>query len=267
MTRINGVELHVETLGAGGPLLLLHGNGLDHSYLRPAHDALAQDQRVIYFDQRWHGRSERRGPADDDTKRTDTLALLDALGETRATIFGHSYGSWLAIEFAVRHPDRVGALILCGTAPAFDYAGDIVAAATARNPEAAAALLAALQNGVQSAEELRATWKRVLPLYFHGDVPAGFFAETRFSVEGFMAGNQRLPALSYLDVLPGLDVPILVLAGAHDFITPPAQAHRLAALTPRATVVELANSGHFPFVEEPAAYVAAIRRWQATNLR
>ena len=62
-----------------------------------------------------------------------------------------------------------------------------------------------------------------------------------------------------IDRLPTIDVPITILVGSDDYITPPAQARRIAALAPNATVVELTASGHFPFVEEQAAYLAAFR--------
>ena len=56
-------------------------------------------------------------------------------------------------------------------------------------------------------------------------------------------------------------MPMLILVGTHDFITPPAQARRIAELAPNVTVVELARSGHFPYLEEPDAYFAAIDAW------
>src|ERR1051325_2922563 len=106
MTMVNGVELFYETIGNGPPLLMLHGNGLDHTYLRPWHDALADRARVIYYDQRRSGRSERKGPSDHATHHADALALLDHLGVERATVYGHSYGSWLALGLAAAYPDR-----------------------------------------------------------------------------------------------------------------------------------------------------------------
>jgi len=53
----------------------------------------------------------------------------------------------------------------------------------------------------------------------------------------------------------------LILTGRYDFITPPSQARRIAAIAPQATAIELENSGHFPYVEEPEAYFQAIRAW------
>jgi proline iminopeptidase len=261
IASINGSELFYETAGAGPALLMLHGNGLDHSYLRPWHDALADRFRVIYYDQRWHGRSARQGPIDHATFHADAIALLDHLGEARATVYGQSYGSWLALGLAARHPDRVERLVLCGTSPVFDHAEQAVATALARHPEAAAALIGGLQHGVASDDALRELWAAILPLYFHGPSRPEVLANVRFSAPGFQDLMQALAGFSMVDTLASLALPILALVGTDDYITPPSQARRLAALAPNASVVEFSKSGHFPFVEENGPYLDAIRSW------
>src|SRR5689334_6398695 len=65
--RVNGAELYFETVGQGAPMLVMHGLGLDHTYLRPWHDGLASQARLIYYDHRWNGRSTHAGPADHAT--------------------------------------------------------------------------------------------------------------------------------------------------------------------------------------------------------
>lgn len=260
---VGDVELFYETLGSGPPLLLLHGNSLDHTVLGPWHDPLADVARVIYCDLRWHGRSSRRGPGDHATWHADTAALLDHLGEERATIFGHSYGSWLALGFAARYPERVERLILCGTSPAFDYTAEVVATAQARNPTAAEVLVRGLAQGVASDEEFARVWHAILPLYFEGPPRPNVLANVTYSAHGFALAMQALDGFSMVDRLPSLDIPMLVLVGRTDYITPPSQAHRLAALAPRARVIEFAHSGHFPFVEQQDEYLAAIRDFLA----
>jgi proline iminopeptidase len=259
--RVRDVDMFFEVIGTGPPMLMMHGTGLDHAYLRPWHDALADSARIIYYDQRWNGQSARSGPADHATWHDDAVALLDRLGERKATIFGHSSGAWLALGLAGRHPERVSGLVLCGVSPAFDYVPEALARAHARNPVAAAALVQALERGVRDDEELATLWHQVLPLYFTGAPQHEVLATTRFSAPGFMYGMQSFAEFSMIAELPSLTIPILALAGRDDFITPVSQARRLAALAPNATVVELASSGHFPFVEEQRAYIDAIRAW------
>jgi proline iminopeptidase len=261
---ISGANLYFEDVGNGAPIITLHGNGLDHTYLCPWHDELARDGRVVYFDQRLHGRSSRTGHADHASFHADIAGLADHLGIARSIIYGHSYGSWLAIGYALRYPERVSGLILCGTAPAFDYVEDIVSLARSRNEIAAAALLDGLQNGVASDDELRDLWARILPLYFQGPPRPDVLANVQYSADGYLRLSATLPTLSFVDALPSLRVPILVLEGASDFITPPSQGRRLVSLVPNGTYTELAGSGHFPFVEEPESYLDAIRRWRRT---
>ena len=181
--------------------------------------------------------------------------------EPRAIIYGHSYGAWLALGFAARYPERVAGLILSGASPAFDYPAEVVANALARDPAVAQVLIDAFSSAPADDATLEATWRAVLPLYFHGPARPEMMANVRFSAAGYAPSSLALEGFTMMERLPKLDTPILVLAGRHDFITPLGQAHRLAAAAPRATVVELSESGHFPFVEETDAYLAAIRAW------
>lgn len=263
--HVRDADLFYDTVGTGPAVLFMHGNSLDHTVLRPWHDPLADAARLIYYDLRWHGRSSHRGAADHVTWHADAAALLDHLGEARATIFGHSYGSWLALGFAARYPERVERLILCGTSPAFDYTPEVIATAQARNPAAAEILVGGLTKGVASDDELRDVWHSILPLYFEGPPRPDIFANTQFSAQGFALAMQALDGFTMVDRLSSLDVPILILVGRTDYITPPSQAHRLASLAPRARVVELARSGHFPFVEQQDEYLAAFRDFLATG--
>jgi proline iminopeptidase len=255
--------LHFEQLGEGPPLLMMHGGlGLDHSYLRPAHDALARDHRVIYYDHRGNGRSASGAESiDHATWHADAAALLDDLGHPRAIVYGHSYGAWLALGFALAHPTRVSALILCGGAAAFDYAADVIASVQAGDPEVAAAFLGGLTSPPATDEEFRRAWLAVLPLYFAGAPRPDAFANTVYSAQGFRAGNEHFGSYNVIAQLPALHVPTLLVTGANDFITPPAQAHRIAAAARNAQVVVIPACGHFPFLEQPEAYFEIVTPW------
>jgi proline iminopeptidase len=258
--QVEGANLFYDTVGSGPPLLMMHGNGVDHTCFRPWHDTLGDLATVIYYDHRWNGRSDRKGRADHARWHADACALLDHLGEQRATIYGHSYGAWLALGFAARYPHRVSSLILCGASPAFDVS-EAVAEAQRRDPVAAAALIAGLSSQITQDVMLETIWAQILPLYFHGETQREVLARTRFSAPGFTFGQRALDGFSMVETLPKLTMPILVLSGMHDFLTPPVQARRLAELAQHATVVEFEHSGHFPYVEETDAYLDAIRRW------
>lgn len=261
MVRAGEAELFYEVIGSGSPVLMLHGLGLDHTYLRPWHDPLADVARLIYYDQRWNGRSARVGPSDHATWQADAIALLDQLGEQRSVVYGHSYGAWLALGLALRYPERVSGLILCGSSPAFDYADQVVASALARDPVAASALIGGFGAPVPSDTVFETLWREILPLYFAGEPRPDILANTIFSSRGFNAGIECLAGFTVEPQLSELRMPILLVTGKHDFITPPSQALRIAAGAPHAKFVELARSGHFPFVEEQTEYLQTIRDW------
>src|SRR5438552_15695131 len=99
----DGYNLNVEEVGSGFPLIVLHGGpGLDHSMFRPYLDALGDEYRVLYVDERGQGRSQRVDPA---TLSLEVFARdVDLLAETleleRFALLGHSFGASIATYHA-----------------------------------------------------------------------------------------------------------------------------------------------------------------------
>ena len=112
---INGVRLFYEEHGTGVPILCIHGaGGTTLAWAEPV-EKLARLGRVIAYDRRGCGRSERP----EHYQRTsiaehadDAAALLDALAATPAVVIGRSYGATVATDLALRYPDRVRAIAL-----------------------------------------------------------------------------------------------------------------------------------------------------------
>ncbi|TMC88780.1 MAG: alpha/beta fold hydrolase [Chloroflexi bacterium] len=119
---INGNEIFYTIHGQGRPMLLMHGgSGLDHTYFRPWLDSLGDRVELIYYDQLGHGRSTRPENYEGiglDTWADEADALRASLGYDRIILFGHSFGGFIAQEYALRHGDHLAGLILCDTAPA-----------------------------------------------------------------------------------------------------------------------------------------------------
>jgi pimeloyl-ACP methyl ester carboxylesterase len=112
---VNGVRLHVEEHGSGEPILCIHGTSGSAAFWGDAVQELARLGRVISYDRRGCGRSERPEPYEStsvDEHADDAAALLDALDAAPATVIGRSYGGTVAADLALRHPDRVRALVL-----------------------------------------------------------------------------------------------------------------------------------------------------------
>ncbi|HSJ16830.1 MAG TPA: alpha/beta hydrolase [Solirubrobacterales bacterium] len=110
----NGIRLYYEEHGEGAPIACIHGGGSTALMWADAFDELAQLGRVIAYDRRGCTRSERPEPYETSVAEQagDAAALLDALDATPAVVIARSYGGAVAVEFAMRDPERVRALAL-----------------------------------------------------------------------------------------------------------------------------------------------------------
>jgi esterase len=112
--RVNGVSLYYEEHGAGEPIVCIHGTGSSTVLWHDAALRLAEHGRTIVYDRRGFSRSERPEPLQLDVHRhaDDAAALLDALDAAPAIVVGRSHGGEIAVDLALRYPDRVRALAL-----------------------------------------------------------------------------------------------------------------------------------------------------------
>ena len=119
---VGDTSLYVRDVGRGRPLIVLHGGpDFDQAYLQPELDELADTYRLIYYDQRGRGKSAENVRAEDVTLASD----LEDLDKVRryfrldtSALLGHSWGTVLALEFALRDPTLVSHLVLMNPAPA-----------------------------------------------------------------------------------------------------------------------------------------------------
>ena len=267
---VNGTELFYETHGSGPPMLVLHGGmGWDHSYLRPWLDPLGEQTELVYYDQRGNGRSAEPEDWETVTHQTwieDADALREYLGHERVFVFGHSYGGFLAQEYALAYPERVAGLILCSTFPAMDFAEAVVERAQARaTPEQFQALLSGMGTPAPDDKAWRDFMLAVLPLYCPGGVPASLqecFAGMHYRAAAFNRGSFGcLPHFNTTTQLTEITAPTLVLGGRGDLYPVEPTAERLHAGIPRSELVLFEKSGHFPFAEEPERFAAVARDW------
>ena len=253
--------------GRGRPVLVIHGGlGLDHTYMR-ALDRLSDVAELIYVDVRANGRSPRDGVAEMTLESiADELDALRAeLGFAQWTVLGHSFGSFIALTYAIRHPARLAGLIAVASAPSFEHAPAIAAHVGKRgHPDAAAALLSALGTAPTSDAHFGEVWLQILPLYFHDWNPRylAAFAETAYSAPGYERGNALLATYNVRDALAKITAPTLLIAGDDDFITPADLCSAvLAKSIPAAQLAVLPDTGHFPHLEAPVAFDAEARAW------
>jgi pimeloyl-ACP methyl ester carboxylesterase len=110
--EVNGLNLYYETHGEGAPLVLLHGGLGSGEMFGPNLDAFAAHRRVILPDLQGHGRTaDVDRPLDIRTMADDIAALIDHLGLDRPDVAGFSLGGGVALQLAIRHPEKVGRLV------------------------------------------------------------------------------------------------------------------------------------------------------------
>lgn len=267
-----GDYVHTISLGSGTPHVYATGAPhMDHRYLRPWLDPLGDVATLVLMDLAGTGRSSFPETADE----LDHDRWLGDIEQTRArlspndsvVLFGHSYGGFLAQEYALRFPGRLAGVILCATAPAIDYPEVILANAEAYGDDRVfAAAQRALTEPMESDRDLEETWKTILPLYFHRldrELAEDAFAQCSFTSQPWnRAVTSCLPAFNVTAELHALNVPVLALNGRHDWLTPLEHGvGRIASLVPEAEVVVFEESGHFPFIEENERFVRVVSDW------
>lgn len=275
-----GARLYVRDVGHGAPIVVVHGGpDFDNEYLLPEMDLLAESFHLVYYDQRGRGRSFRGEPLDDVTMVTEVEDLdrvRESFGFESIALLGHSWGGLLAMEYALRHPDRVSHLILMNSAPA--------------SRADAIALRKELVRRKSPAQNARMIELRSDPSFLTGDVETEaeyyriHFSTTLRNPDHLEAVVRRLRLAStdagivaaraieeklyeetwsrdQYDLIPALrqlDVPTLILDGDDDFV-PMAAVTRIAEAIPGSRLVVLPDCGHFAYLEQPDQTFATIR--------
>jgi pimeloyl-ACP methyl ester carboxylesterase len=159
MVRLNGIEMHYRRLGAGEPLVLLHGFGGCGDQWEPFNQALAKQFDVVIPDLRGHGWSTNSvGTFTHRQAADDVVALLDHLALKRVRAIGASTGGMTLLHVATRYPKRLDAMVLVGATSYFPpQARAIMAAGPEKTPPAVREMqLKCAKRGGDQARELSA---------------------------------------------------------------------------------------------------------------
>jgi pimeloyl-ACP methyl ester carboxylesterase len=243
--KVNDVTIYYETHGQGEPLVLIMGYGANCQWWYPQIPVFSQEYRVIAFDNRGSGQSDKPDiPYTIEMMAEDTAGLLEAIGVNAAHVFGVSMGGMIAQEFALRYPQKVISLILCCTTPG------------GRNSvipdEEAMTFLSDMErrNGMTLEEQAR----ELLPFLF----TQKFIDENQKRVDEFIAGMleyvtplhgyQRqwgaIMGFNAYDRLPQIKTPTLVISGTTDRLIPVENSRIIASRIPGAELVIFENMGH-----------------------
>ena len=246
-TKANGIEIYYETHGEGPPLLLIMGLGANATAWWKQIPAFAEHYRVIAFDNRGAGRSEKpAGPYSIPQMADDADALMDALGVASSHVFGMSLGGMIAQEYTLRHPRRVHALILGGTTPG--------------GPKAVTAGPQVVQHfaTVASLPIEQAIERGLSLLYSDAFIGANreWLLPRALELAHLMPPPHALQAQliaamthNTYDRLAGLAAPALVLSGTADKIVPHHNSVLLSEGIPGARLVQFEGAGHGFLVE------------------
>lgn len=276
--HVNGVDLFVDTAGSAlvadgvamvekPTLVLLHGGpGCDHSYFKPWLSPLADQMQLIYVDHRGNGRSGRVDVATYTIEQMadDLEALRQQLGLGRIALLGHSFGGMVAQVYALRHPKSLTHLVLSNTTPSAEFWEDAQAMAEKMaTPEQLAVLPRLFEGTLTSQQEFDDWWATCMPLYFHhADAETVKQVSSRMRGEVVVANHMMAHEIPQFDVRAGLasvEVPTLVIAGRHDWVTPVSQSEAILRALPGARMVVQERSGHMGFIEENEGYLETVR--------
>lgn len=268
--QIRDVSLFVEVMGKGYPLVLMHGGpSLDYQTLLPL-KPLADQFTLIFYDHRCNGRSV--GP--DVSSMTlenltaDADALRQALGFEQWAVLGQSFGGNVALEYALRYPQRLTRLILMDTGGDQWWVNHNAPDLLAKRGYSASAVQAARRfySGQVTPDEYLPTLLKFGKAYYYRD---SLLALAKGTVSGHMPKmrpealifgyGQALKGWTVMDRLGEIHVPTLVLAGRHDFLFPPEHQAILADRLPNARLEIIERTGHNPQSERPAPAIEAIR--------
>jgi len=256
--RNGAVSLYYEAAGdAGAPALVLaHGAGGNRMIWWQQVPHFARRHRVLSFDHRGFGRSGGSG-ADFHPRHfaADLRAILDAAGVSRAALVCQSMGGWTGLRTAVETPERVRALVLCGTP------GGLM------TPEVQEAMRAigerARREGIRGTPALAPDFPERRP-------------DLAYLYDQINGLNPGLPpealarlgdAEGRLDPgrLEGYAVPTLLVAGEHDLLFPPDALRAVCRCIPGCAWSEVPRAGHSTYFEEPEAFHRIVDRFLAEH--
>jgi 3-oxoadipate enol-lactonase len=229
---------------ADAPVLVLsHSLGCSVAMWEPQLAAFGERFRVLPYDHRGHGASPAPpGPYSIDEFGNDVVELLDSLGLERVRFCGLSLGGAVGIWLGAYAPERLERTVLCCTAARF-ATPEIWAerAATVRRAQSVEPLADAVMERWFTPEFRRDRPERV------GEVRAMLVATP---AEGYAASCDALAECDLRDVLARISVETLVVAGANDPATPPAQAEELVAAIPGSRLEVIADTAHLANIEQ-----------------
>ncbi len=271
-------KLFYRTVGNGVPLIVLHGGpSLNQEYLLPQLYKLAENNLVIFYDQRGSGRSletkldEKYINIHQFVEDLETLRI--SLGFDKFILMGHSWGGLLAMQYAVDHQENLIGLILLNTAPA-DSKGqkaflDEFGLRTKNIHNDITPFFSYKDFKELNAPQISDLYRKLLSVYFYNsekvkDLSLNFgvaSAQSSFKVQEEMSKTFWLqPNINLFPSLKRLSVPTFILHGKQD-IVPLWTAQEIKDAIPQSEIVVLDHCDHFPYIEQPSQFFSELNKF------
>lgn len=281
--EVEGGRVVAYEFGTGADVLfcLNGGPGLPCDYLREAHSCMVdQGFRVVAFDQLGCGASDRpEDPALWTVGRyvEETEAVRRALGLGRVHLLGHSWGGWLSIDYALTYPEALKTVTLADTNADMPHlVSELHRLRAALGPETVAMMHRHEAEGTFEHPEYAAAvtllnYRHVCRLPVWPDPVTRSLEDWNMGPYGTMQGpNEFLYTGNMKDWnrvpdLHRMQMPVLILCGQHDELTP-ACSMRMKHHLPNAEIKVFSNSSHMPFYEEPGAYYPVLTEFLKRNI-
>ena len=246
-------ESAYDDVGAGAPVVFLHGFALDRTMWAPQTSAISTHYRCISIDVRGSGESPAGPPNTMDALADDVAAVLDRCGVQQATLVGLSMGGYISFAFWRRHRARVRALLLADTRAgpdsdeALERRRQLIDVARSEG----SAAVADRQVTALLGKTTRARHPDIVS-FVRGMI-------TRMRVDGIVGQLEAM--MSRPDSTPTLstiDVPVMTVVGDEDAITPPKEARSMHGAIRGSRLEVIAHAGHLSNLERPAAFNAVL---------
>jgi 3-oxoadipate enol-lactonase len=248
----DGTRLHYSVSGRrdGEPVLMIQGLGADSRGWLRQRLAFAARHRVIVFDNRGVGRSDRPpGPYDLEVMAADALAVLDAAGVADAHVMGASMGGVISQIIAVRHPERVRSLVLaCTACRQLPWRRELLTEwAEVAERDGMGGFTTFAVRWVIGPRSLRRFWPALglVGTLAQNLTPDSFLAQ----VEAILATDDDLRF-----ALRAIRAPTLVLVGTQDILTPLGDSEEIADLIPGAELAVIGGGAHGFMFEHASAF-------------
>lgn len=257
--RVNGSDIAYDDHGIGQPIIFLHAFPVNRRMWTGMITALLDEQRfrLVALDWRGFGESDiKESLSTMELLADDVAALMDTLGMQQAIVCGLSMGGYATFAFLRKYAQRVNGLILADTHPAADSEEgkatreQVALLAQTQGTEAIANLQVPKLISHDTREQHPEVEARIRQM-INMATPAGIAAASRGMA-------QRADTT---DLLARIVCPTLVIAGAQDAVTPPNVVLDYARKIPGAQFVEIAQAGHLSNLEQPEAFLAAVRNF------